>query len=269
MFLASMFTKLKINWQLVFIVNLFFLMININSVESQTDVQAEKDKKLLIQGLIEGKVPEASTRTFLTGKDFSSKCPNDCSSLSDLSMTFSKALRDAGYSQQGWYLVDPGSKMKDRSTKVVVVTELEQIFDDGKPRQARERWGNKVSSPSIRSWYDFASTLLKGSPPGKYRAFLFGFSTKIMTNTGPSWTTKETQREVKLRGLRNAIRNGARLPIDESLKNITTKNFHCYVFVYEYTVSPVDGAVKLVESSSLTAQEHLEASGIWKALGGK
>ncbi|MFM7437276.1 MAG: hypothetical protein ACKO2V_01520 [Snowella sp.] len=107
-----MFTKLKINWQVVFIVNFFFLMININSVRSQPDIQAEKDKKLLIQGLLEGKVPKASARTILLGKEIFSKCPNNCYYLSDLSMMLSTALRDAGYSQQGWYLVK-GEKLTD------------------------------------------------------------------------------------------------------------------------------------------------------------
>ena len=257
-----MFTKLKVNWQVIFIINLFFLIVNIHSVGSQTDVQAEKDKKLLIQGLIEGKVPKASTRTILLGKDIFSKCPNGCFYLSDLSMMLSTALREAGYSQQGWYLVK-GEK-GNYSTKIVVVTELEQILDNGKPKQGRERWKDRVSSPSVSSWSDFMSTLLKGQPPGKYRAFLFGFAEGAMTNVYEPW-----RQEAKIEGLRNAIRNGARLPIDESLKKITARGIHCYVFVYEYTVSPVDGSVKLVENSSLTATEHLKASGIWKALGGK
>jgi len=40
----------------------------------------------------------------------------------------------------------------------------------------------------------------------------------------------------------------------------------CYAFVYEYERSAVTGETQFVSSSSLTAEQHLKASGIWDAL---
>jgi hypothetical protein len=182
--------------------------------------------------------------------------------MGDLAMMLSRALRESGYSQQGWYLTS-GSK-NNSSSKVVAVTQLEQIFDNGKSMTGRDRWKDQTSNPSVNSLSDFMTTLLRGAPPGRYRAFLFGFSEGSMTNAWMPWRDED-----KIGGLRSAIRNGARMPLFAGLSNVSTSGIHCYVFIYEYTVSRVDGSIKFVENSELSAEQHLKESGIWKALGGK
>jgi len=89
------------------------IVVNTSGVVfSQTDdqaekdrKQAEKDRKVFIKGLIEGKVPQASARgTLLWSTGIFSKCPNGCDRLNDLTMMLSNALRETGYSEQGWGL---------------------------------------------------------------------------------------------------------------------------------------------------------------------
>ena len=229
---------------------------------SQIDAQADSDKKLLIRGILEGRVPKASARTILWGEELFSKCPNSCLSMSDLAMMLSNALRKSGYYQQGWYLISDSAA--GNSTKLIAVTQLEQISDSGKPKVGRDRWKDQFSQPLVRSFSDFMTTLLRGAPPGRYRAFLFGFSDEPISNTYLPFRGED-----KISGLRNAIRSGARMPVFQSLRTIPTRGIHCYVFVYEYIVSSVDGSIMLVANSELTAEQHLRASGIWKELGGK
>jgi hypothetical protein len=251
-----------IKWRLLSIVGFLSIVACAQPAHSQVDIRADSEKKLFLRGLLEGKVPRASARTILWGDNIFSKCPNSCASMSDLAMTLSKALRESGYLQQGWYLTN--SSTTDDSTKIVAVTQLEQILDNGKPKTGRDRWKDQASNPPVSSLSDFMTTLLRGASPGRYRAFLFGFSDVALTNELRPWRVEE-----KITGLRNAIRSGARMPLFASLKNISTSGSQCYVFIYEYTVSRVDGSIRLVENSELTAEQHLKASGIWKALGGK
>lgn len=238
------------------------IVLGTQLAHSQVDTRADRDKQIFVSGLIEGKVPRASARTILWGNDLFSKCQNGCVSMGDLAMMLSRALRESGYSQQGWYLTSGSTN--NRSSKIVAVTQLEQIFDNGKPMTGRDRWKDQASNPSVKSFSDFMSTLLRGAPPGRYRAFLFGFSDAPVTNALRPWRDED-----KIGGLRSAIRNGARMPLFAGLSKVSTSGIHCYVFIYEYTVSRVDGSIKFVENSELSAEQHLKQSGIWKALGGK
>ena len=223
---------------------------------TQDDVQAEQDKNVLIRGVLQGKVPRASARGILLRKDLFTQCPNNCRHMSDMAMKLSQALAKSGFSQQGWYLVRGGEY---NEPKVVVATQIEQIADNGKPKDGRSRWSDQTSNTSVGSFPDFLSTLLKGAPPGRFRAFLFGFSEEPMYNTAIGF-------QGRFSGMRNALRSGARLPVFKSLNSFSTNGVNCYAFVYEYTVSSVDGSVKFIENSELTLEEHLKSSGIWKAL---
>ena len=240
------------------------IVVNTSSVVfSQTDDQLEKDRKVFIKGLIEGKVPQASARgTLLWSTGIFSKCPNGCDRLNDLTMMLSNALRETGYSEQAWYLVDEDDRY---SVRVAVITQLEQILANGQSRKDGKRWQVGTSAPSVSSWSSFMSTLLKGAEPGKYRSFLFGITEETMSNRADTWRNSEGD----FQALNNAMRNGTSLHVFKSLDKFKTRSMGCYVFVYEYTVSPVDGSVKFVKRSNLTGEEHLKAAGIWKALGGK
>lgn len=216
----------------------------------------------LIEGLKNGQVPQASTRGVLPTEAYL-ECPNSCAKLSDIASMLQQALGKSGYSQQAWYLIDEDNK----DVTVAVLTQLEQIESDGRPSTNKARWIINYSSKQIDSLGAFLKTLIKGASPGRYRSFLFGISrsNRPVTNVGPMWSSRKTDQEFS--GIRDALRGGNRVPLLSSLSSIRTSNaFYVYVFVYEYEISSVDGSVKFIRDSSITAIDHLKRSGIWQAL---
>jgi hypothetical protein len=223
--------------------------------------QAHGSKDLL-QGLKKGIVPEASTRGILPRKGYV-KCPGRCTSLYNIATMLSQALNSAGYSQQAWYLVEE----RRRVPTIAVITQIEQIHDDGRPRASMKRWDTSYSSADVSSLDTFLKVLISGSPPGRYRSFVFGISLSSLpvTNIGPEFAIgRENDR---FSGVRDALRGGNRIPFRSALSTISANDYEIYVFVYEYQVSSVDGSTKLIKNSSLPAIDHLRKSGILKALG--
>lgn len=213
-----------------------------------------------IQGLKRGQVPQASTRTVLYLGAFP-KCPNRCYSVGDAAQMLSKVLRQTGYTQQAWYLTENRSE-----SAIVVLTELEQIQNNGHPRTNGKRWSMSYSPPELNSFQSVLERVIKGAPPGRYRSFIFSFShiEAGMTNTGPGW---EIQKDVELERLNRTIRAGNRVPVVTSLSSVPANNYACYVFVYEYEKSPADGSIKFIRNSSLTVEQHLKGARIWQELG--
>lgn len=217
-----------------------------------------------LAGLRKGQVPEASARTVLTPSRFLG-CPNKCRFLGDSAQALNEALRKTGYSQQGWYVIDGNPY-----ATVAVITELEQTLSNGRPRTDGKRWELNYSGPQIDSLTSFTLTILRGAPSGRYRSFVFGFRPveHPLTNTGPGWERiYKREQSTAQEGLRNTLRAGNRLPVISSLRSIDNTYYACYVFVYEYVVSPVNGSVAFVKNSPLTAEQHLQGSGIWQVLG--
>lgn len=228
-------------------------------IQSQLANSIPSSETEFLQGLKIGQVPEASTRTVLYLKDFS-RCPNRCSSLGDAAQMFSKVLRKTGYKQQAWYLTDIGFKKA-----IIVLTELEQIQNNGHPRDSGRRWSLSFSPPEIDSFQSVLERVIKGAPPGRYRSFLFSFGPidKPVTNIAPRWD----ENDMELERLNRTVRAGNRVPVVTSLSSIPSNNYACYVFVYEYEKSPADGSIKFVSNSNITAEQHLQGAQIWQELG--
>lgn len=223
------------------------------------------------ENLLIGRVPEASTRGILNPQLFSN-CPNQCQSLDNVTQKLNQALTNSGYSQQGWHIVksrlprevslEAYRNQIIQSPFVAVITEVEQIQQNGYPRTDGKRWTLEFTSPQIGSFRDLITTILKGAPPGKYRSFLFvlSHSVKAVTNLSPP-------AERELNSWRNLLRSGGRVPLLNDLSSISSKDFLCYYFVYEYEISPIDGSIVFVKNSQLKPEEHLKRSGIWQSLG--
>lgn len=217
--------------------------------------------------ILKGEVPRASSRTILS-KDVLLKYLT----LGEALENFSQGLRTAGYEQQGWYSVN------NQGLKVLAVTELEQIREDGYSRTDGKRWELEYSSPEISSIQKFIQTILTGASPGKYRAFIFVFSDSDNTaaqNRGiqsqqiiDSSTQQSNVRIRELEIWKDGVIQGTRTPFLASLKDIdtTSKNYNCTVYIYEYERSSVDGSVKFIEDSNISASQHLKGGGILEAL---
>lgn len=208
------------------------------------------------RGLRTGQIPVASTRSVLSPNTFT-RCRNRCNSLGDVATALSTALRNAGYAQQAWYLVD---NPYTTQAVTVVVTELENIRSDGRPQTGR-RWTTSYSPPALESFQDFLNRLLRGAPPGRYRSFLFAFTPpdSPVSQSLPSWKS--------LGAVADTIRRGNRVPVVSSLASVRAAGYQCYVYVYEYERSSANGSVRFIEESALTTEQHLRGAGIWQALG--
>ncbi|ARV63397.1 hypothetical protein BZZ01_32880 (plasmid) [Nostocales cyanobacterium HT-58-2] len=209
----------------------------------------------LVNRLARGEIPEASSRMELPP---SAVIPLGNLSLAQVTKKFSQALTSAGYSQQGWYLVGE----KGEPLTVAVLTQLEQIRDNGRPRMDGKRWSLDYSSPEINSLGSFIETLLKGAPPGRYRTFFFVFR----QNQNPI-----TQQPLQLQPLtqdiiRDWLLRGSRSPQLNVLSKVSSKDYQCFAFIYEYERSSTDGSVTFVKNSTIDASQHLKGSGLWKVL---
>ena len=267
----------------IFLLLLSFLTIFLCSYPKSNLLLAQNisvsttDESLILQG----KVPRASSRTILP-KNILLKYPTLGKALEN----FSKGLRKAGYEQQGWYLVN------NQGLKVLAVTELEQIREDGYSRTDGKRWKLEYSSPEISSIKEFIQAILTGASPGKYRAFIFVFSDfentpdqmrgiqspiqvpifqpqqTIDSSTLQSNTMQSNTIITNYNYFGNRVREGERMPFFNSLKEIdtTSGNYNCNVYIYEYERSSVDGSVKFIEDSNISASQHLKGGGILESL---
>ena len=217
-----------------------------------------KDVLRFQQGLKSGEIPRASTRSIVPITSLN-QCPNKCKTLGDTATAFSDSLRKAGYSQQAWFLIDNPYR-EGTGALAIVLTELESIHSDGRPRTSR-RWATGFASPDLKSFQDIIKSALVGAPPGRYRSFLFAFTTpdSMIMQSLPSWHG--------LGEVMDAVRHGNRVPVVSSLEKVKSGGYRCYVYIYEFERSPVDGSVRFLEESSLTAQQHLKGAGIWPLLG--
>lgn len=212
--------------------------------------QEQAEKTRFEPSLMQGKVPKASSRTVLPREVMLKS-----NSLSEVLEIFSQALRKAGYEQQGWYLAN--------DEEIIVITELEQIREDGGSRIDGKRWSLEFSSPEISSIADFIKTLVQGATPGRYRSFIFLFShNNRLANRRGIQSSSITEINI----LRDWLRMGARVPVFQYLQTTISADFQCYVFIYEYERSPVDSSVTFVENSNISAVQHLKGAGIWKTL---
>src|SRR5260370_20267068 len=137
------------------------------SLHAQQDLGG--DSKLVIR-----QPPRASTRMHL---------PNflpDATKLSTVATNVSDALNQAGYTDQGWFVVPslwstgtaPVTGTPPSVIGFAVVTRLEQIEDNGQTKAGGTRWALDLSPPTVGSFLDAVKLVLTGAPNGRYEVFL-------------------------------------------------------------------------------------------------
>jgi hypothetical protein len=210
----------------------------------------------LVESLFMYEAPAASTRMEIPQNVFLRN-----NTMGDAALKIQDALNYAGYTDQGWFLV--GQKDYTGGNAVVgfaVVTRLEQVDDRGLPMSGATRYSINPS-PASGSFLDALKLALKGAPNGKYRVFM------IWVKNGPM---AQLITHINSDDFQEYLRKGTKAPLLGPLKKIPFLAFQreggCYVFVYEFERSAIDGEVHPV-ITGLTAEQHLKAAGISKALG--
>lgn len=218
------------------------------SVRSQT---GGGDSKLVLR-----QPPRASTRMRLP------EFFPDAARLSDVATRVSDALNQAGYTDQGWFVV-PAAFSTTSSPAVIgfaVVTRLEQIEDTGRTKGGGRRWALDLSPSSSGSLLDAVKLLLQGAPDGRYRVFLLWVSNDPVSQIASHPSTGDWQ---------DFLSQAAKAPLVRMMEGVRVNygaGGGCYAFVYEYERSAISGETRYVGVSQLTAEQHLRASGIWDAL---
>lgn len=232
-------------------VSLFLLFVCASWLASQPVANQHADPRYVLS-----QPPRASTRMrlpeFFPG----------AAKLAEIAARISEALNQAGYTDQGWFVVPSAVSSADQPdlSGFAVVTRLEQIESNGQTKVGGQRWTMDLSSSSSRSFLDSLKLLLQGAPEGRYRVFLFWVSNDPVSQTASHPDPDKWQ---------EFVAQGAKAPLLRLMQDVRVNygaGGGCYAFVYEYERSAISGQTSYVGVSPLTAEQHLKASGIWDAL---
>jgi hypothetical protein len=162
-----------------------------------------------------------------------------------------EALDQRGYTERSFYSAENGG--------IILVTRLEQINDDGKPVLGNTRWrsGYTQRTRFKNGLVDFLAGLFYAEP-GYYRIILFVIGGEPFQTTKRRANEQEAQ-DWLTRGMSNLPKSVQRRPFDP-------KKDDCTALVYEFVSEDKEREAKLLAPGKLSAQSHLEASGLLAAL---
>src|SRR5713101_704656 len=166
-------------------------------------------------------------------------------SLGDINTRLAAALEKSGYAEKKYYAVPNG---------FALVTRLEQIEADGRPKPEPDRWSS--NSPAFRSLSDYLRALFSANP-GHYRVIVL-----IVTDVPFAESEKRVSEAEAVNWLHAGLN---RLP-PEIAERPYNPDVVSTALIYEFEKDQGKDP-QLNEPSRLGAHEHLTHSGIWGALG--
>jgi hypothetical protein len=170
--------------------------------------------------------------------------------LGEVSDRLLNALGSAGYTEGSFYSVPGG---------FALVTRLEQISSDGRPKQSPDRWTVTLRPLSLLhfSLSDYLSALFHASP-GFYRVIAFVVSPRPF-NQDPTPLTRDEAL---------ALLPGGVNVLPEPLRaQPYAAEFACTALVYEFQQAAAGENPTLRLPSSLTGEMHLVRSAIMMGFG--
>lgn len=169
--------------------------------------------------------------------------------LADVNAKLVVALEPNGYVERSYYAVPDG---------FALVTRLEHINADGKPKADPARWAVGNAALSSFNIVDFLHALL-GSETGYYRVIVFIVTDVPFVESDKKVTSKEATEWLSA-GLNTLPASIGDLPYSKNHVSTT-------VLIYEFNKDPgKDPEQKM--PSRLGALQHMKNSGIWQSLGG-
>ncbi|HET9166971.1 MAG TPA: hypothetical protein VFP11_13315 [Candidatus Angelobacter sp.] len=168
--------------------------------------------------------------------------------LADVNARLIAALGTNGYMERSYYSAPDG---------FALVTRLEQIEADGRPKSGQQRWTIGSMSFHEFSLRDYLRALFTANS-GHYRVIVF-----ILSDV-PFSQAKETVTSEQAGGWLRAGMNT--LPASIGAKSYSSRH-DCTVLIYEFDKE--EGKAPQIDmSSALGARAHLQGSGVWRSLGG-
>lgn len=167
--------------------------------------------------------------------------------LIHVNATLTNALSGAGYYEASYYSVPDG---------FAVVTRLEQINSDGTPKPSPSRWETQPRRLEKFSLAEYLRALFLANP-GFYRIIVFVVTPHPFTQSREVVTREEAI---------SWLRFGANvLPLELSLQPYSAA-FTCTALIYEFEKVDVQAKATIKVPGRLSAQIHIEKSGIGVAL---
>jgi len=133
-----------------------------------------------------------------------------------------------------------------------VVSRLESIDDEGKPRPGAQRWATGAWD-GIDTLRKYLSALFKARP-GRYRVIAFVVTARAVGSGSE---------EPDPASMNRLLREGS-TALPDILRSRTVTFVRCEALIYEFFQASEDDQIRLVESSRLRPTQHLSGAGLWK-----
>jgi hypothetical protein len=191
--------------------------------------------------------PEASAREIIPNQ-LLLKVEAQKSYLSDVDEKLRAAFRSCGYSEISYFSVPAGFAM---------VSRLEQINDDGTPKEIPDRWAKDVLPVDSFSLREILRALFTANP-GYYRLIVFIVTPTPFSDVGAKVTREEAETWLH-RGLN---------VLPPSIGKIEyTKETACTALIYEFEQPAAGKQAEIKLPGRLTGEIHLRKNNLLQALG--
>lgn len=171
---------------------------------------------------------------------------NERTSLLDVASTLERALDRAGYAERSFYAVPHG---------FALVSRMEQIYPDGRPREEGSRWPLKASPPPVFSLAAYLRALFSTNV-GLYRVIAFVVTNRPFVQSAARGDNPARQ----------WVWAGAnRLPTVVGFSDYTAE-YACTALVYEFRRASGSQEASVVLPGTLPGRTHLERAKLMPAL---
>lgn len=172
---------------------------------------------------------------------------NDLIMFRDVSQKFERALNSCGYSEKNYYAIPDG---------FAIVTRLEQINQDGTPKESQERWIVDLQPLRTFSLKEYLKALF-AARVGYYRIIVFIFSPHSFSLSDAK--VSEWEAEAWLAPGGNAL---------PSLigRQKYSEDYKCTALIYEFEQYNPGAKPEIKSQGRLTAKTHLLKANLWQNL---
>jgi hypothetical protein len=168
-------------------------------------------------------------------------------SLFHIEQLLRNALEEAGYCEISYYHVPDG---------FAIVSQLEQIKEDGSPMPSPARWEKRVNKISHFTLNTYLRALFI-APPGYYRVIVFIITPHPFTQSSETISRGDAEKFVKY-GINV-------LPNDIAQQPFATQSV-CTALIYEFEKFDTKKESIFRTPGRLDSQTHIIKSGIWESL---
>ena len=205
--------------------------------------EKKKEEKKPMMPIFEWPPPKASAYATVPSELLTKK--NKQTTLKDVAKRLDKAFNKAGYREKSWYYTPNG---------FAIVTRLEQMYPDGRPKESKIRFAPKVEPITEFSPSSYVKALLKPRT-GQYRIFVAIVTSHPFPQDVNATLTMSQAMHWLPRGLNQ-------FPNDLG-KDLFTDKHTCTILIYEFEKTTSDHKTIFKENSELDGTEQLQKAKIW------